>query len=632
MKRIVAAALAVLVAPQLFAQAIRVDSSTIPRPPAPQTATRVDSAPAGRMFSTSVITADDLRRRGIVSLADALRLVAGAAVVQPGAHGSETSLFLRGGEGDYVVFLLDGIRINDTGGAISLAFVPIANIDRIEIVRGPVSALYGSGAVSGVVQIFTKKAGKERTSEVATSWGPRGTRNSEISFVVAGPKSRYSLGAAKLRAKGDSGDNNRSWTSSYSGTAEFELGRNTVVHLNGRYTDGHYRFPVGADGPVAAPDLTAQIAERRLAAGAGVTWRLSKDLDAIIDASYMRRRAGSYDEATLTPGIAFTGENVRRSAGARVNFHGWNRTVVTGGLEYELQHNSIEGQSVAFDPDRRTQSAYGQLLARSDKDFEIAFGARVDDSDLFGQHTTWRVGAGTPLGRTTRLRGSIGTAFREPQYLPAKHENEILVHPGELIVEQSRTWEAGVEQAFAQTRLVFSATYFHQSFVHMVSFVGDLSDGGFENADQAFANGWELGMRADVSNALRISSSATMLDARFEGTGPNAGSHLLRRPSLLGNASLVWQANRNFSLSSDVSYVGRRSDNRFYAPQPERMGGYAKVDISGEFVAPKTNATDYPLMLTLRVDNALNRKYATVVGFPATSRRFSIGARLLVAY
>src|SRR5690349_17146423 len=130
---------ALVAASPLRAQVVRVDSSLIPKAPPPVTATRVDSAPAGRLWSTTVITADDLRRRGVVSLAAALRLVTGAYISEEGSVGSRTSLHLRGAEDDFVPILIDGIRISEPGGAADLAFVALDNIDRIEIVRGPLS-------------------------------------------------------------------------------------------------------------------------------------------------------------------------------------------------------------------------------------------------------------------------------------------------------------------------------------------------------------------------------------------------------------------------------------------------------------------------------------------------------------
>src|SRR5262245_21342163 len=135
-----------------------VSSQTVdPLPPVVVTATRVTTPLNALSAAVTILRGDYLRARGIATVADALRDAADAVVVQTGSPGGVTSLFLRGGESDYVKVLLDGVPLNQPGGSIDLANLTTDNVDRIEIVRGPVSVLYGSDAMTGVVQIFTKR-------------------------------------------------------------------------------------------------------------------------------------------------------------------------------------------------------------------------------------------------------------------------------------------------------------------------------------------------------------------------------------------------------------------------------------------------------------------------------------------
>ena len=137
------------------AQASSPDTTTLA--PVVVTATRLPSAAGAATLSTTVISGDDLRARGVRSVLDALRETPSVAVVQGGSFGQQTSLFLRGGQSNYTQVLVDGVVVNDPGGAIDLANLTTDNIDRIEIVRGPASVLYGANAVTGVIQIFTRK-------------------------------------------------------------------------------------------------------------------------------------------------------------------------------------------------------------------------------------------------------------------------------------------------------------------------------------------------------------------------------------------------------------------------------------------------------------------------------------------
>jgi len=151
-----AAALAALAAPSVsHAQQTPIDTATLA--PVVVTATRTDVKPVAPLASTTVITGAELRAQGITTLGDALAGVPGVFAPQSGSYGAQTSLFLRGGESDYTEVLVDGVPVNDPGGAIDLANLTTDNIDRIEIVRGPTSVLYGSNAVTGVIQIFTRE-------------------------------------------------------------------------------------------------------------------------------------------------------------------------------------------------------------------------------------------------------------------------------------------------------------------------------------------------------------------------------------------------------------------------------------------------------------------------------------------
>src|SRR5512143_868471 len=159
--------------------AAQTDSTTLP--PVVVTATRLDSPLGTGISSVTVLDGPALLRRGVHSVVDALRYVPGVALVQSGGPGAQTSLFLRGGESDYVRVLVDGVPMNDPGGAVDLASFTMDNVERIEVVRGPASVLYGSDAVSGVVQIFTRHATTQGVETTLGASSYRG-RNGSVSL------------------------------------------------------------------------------------------------------------------------------------------------------------------------------------------------------------------------------------------------------------------------------------------------------------------------------------------------------------------------------------------------------------------------------------------------------------------
>jgi vitamin B12 transporter len=175
---------AVIAASAPVAQAQAPDSVPLPR--VVITATRVDTPLGAGLSATSVIDHATLVRSGVRDVADALRLVPGVSVARSGGPGSQTSIFLRGGENDYVRVLVDGVPVNEPGGAVDLAWLSIDDLERIEVVRGPASVLYGTDAVSGVVQLFTRRAAAAPRGELALGAGRYGAVSTSGAVALAG--------------------------------------------------------------------------------------------------------------------------------------------------------------------------------------------------------------------------------------------------------------------------------------------------------------------------------------------------------------------------------------------------------------------------------------------------------------
>ncbi len=244
-----------------LALAVQQPQDTVVLQPVVVTATRVPM-PADMLSSAvTVLRGGDLVADGIRSVADALRLVPGATVVETGSFGGQTSLFMRGGESDYTKVLLDGVPLNQPGGSIDLANLTTDNIDRIEIVRGPASVLYGSDAMTGVIQIFTKRGGVARArlgGELRA--GSYGSADGALEVFGGTNTLGYSARASRFSSDGLYPYNNQYRNGVGSAGLRFTPDARSDVSLSYRYGDALYHVPTNGSG--APVDSNQRSAER----------------------------------------------------------------------------------------------------------------------------------------------------------------------------------------------------------------------------------------------------------------------------------------------------------------------------------------------------------------------------------
>jgi vitamin B12 transporter len=246
------------IAHRLGAQEAAADTARIS--PVVVTATR-SPLPAERTpASVTVLTGERLRAEGITTLADALRTVPGLAIVQSGSFGGATSVFIRGGESKYTKILVDGVPMNDAGGAFDLSTLSTDNLDRIEIVRGPASVLYGSDAMAGVVQLFTRRGSGATHGDVAARAGGFGSRDVEASARGGDARLSYSVAAAHHATDGFQAFNSGFRQGVGSALVGATLGA-FDGSLSARFTDRELHFPTNGAGQVV--DLVDRDAPRR---------------------------------------------------------------------------------------------------------------------------------------------------------------------------------------------------------------------------------------------------------------------------------------------------------------------------------------------------------------------------------
>lgn len=619
------------------------------------TATRLAVPQAAPTATATVITAADLRARGVTHVLDALREVPGAAVLQNGSFGANASLFLRGGDSRYTQVLVDGVPVNQAGGSFNWANLTVDNVERIEILRGPASVLYGSDAVSGVVQIFTRRgAGRPRAS-LAGRGGSYGSAEGEAAASGSTGALGWSLGAAHYASAGilDSADfDNRYRNTSASGTLRWSAEGRGDATLAARAQRARYHYPTNGTGRVV--DRNAFRDDERATVSLDAGGFARRDLETRLQlgvAGLTGRNDDRPDGPARPTGSVSHDGTTRRNADARVNWYAAPGTVLTVGGDYRgtlfrSADSSISAAGVrpgsTSAPRRDNRALYGQLLAQAGGRVTLTAGGRYDDNSAFGAFRTVRAGAGLRVGPSTRLRVAGGNAFREPT-LPENFARSPFERGNAgLRPERTRSLEAGVEQALPGGVATVSGTWFLQRFRDVIQYgslapvPGGADSSNYFNVARANAGGLELEARLAPIAGVTSSVSYTHVDTRvvdpgFQ-SGPDAafvrGGRLLRRPANLAALTVASPVAGRGSLALRVNYTGRRDDLDFATFTRGTLPGYTLVNLAGELALLRRPGRGDALSLTLRADNLLDRAYEPFYGFRAPGRTVLAGLRL----
>jgi len=593
------------------------------------TATRSPVSADREPASVTVVTGEQLRAEGITTAVDALRAVPGLSLVQTGSYGGATSLFIRGGESKYAKILVDGIPVNDAGGAFDLSTLSIDNLDRIEVVRGPASVLYGSDAMAGVVQLFTRRGGNGVGGDVSLRAGGMGSRDGDVSLRGGDARAHYSVGAARQRTDGyqpfNSGFRQGSGSASFGTT----LGR-FDANLSARFTDRVLHFPTNGAGEVV--DSNAVRRDDRLAAGLDAGVRLT-------DRIALRTTLASYDVHGVTddqpdsPGdqgyVYTTAERSRRRSGdVRLELALPASTQLTLGTQIERKwQESITRSNFGDDAPpsttRRSTGGYAQLLLQPVTGSTLALGGRFEHNEQFGDFWTYRAAGSARVAPGTRLRASVGTAFREPTFLETDGSGYVIGNRA-LRPEHALSVDAGIEQKLGGVAVV-GATYFANSFRDLIDYKYSATDPNYFNVARTRARGLELEGRMQLPSGVRADASFTHLNARVDDPGTSTeatsvfapGARLLRRPVHQLDVGVGYRA-AVYGVELRTLRVGTREDlyypSDFSATQRVTLPAYTRADLSADVRLVPASSRD-AVTATLRIENLFDARYTDAAGY-----------------
>jgi vitamin B12 transporter len=608
------------------------------------TATRVDAATGAGIAATSVIDRIFIERTGIRDVAELLRLLPGVSIARSGGPGAQSSLFLRGGENDYVRVLIDGVPVNDPGGAIDLAWLSVDDVDRIEVVRGPASVLYGTDAVSGVVQLFTRR-GTSRMAEAGLAAGRYGRRIMRGNVATGSERLNITLGGARETSDGILPYNSEYDREVVSAAVIAAPSASTRLDVAVRGANDEYHFPT--DGAGVVSDRNAFRDTRRLIASTTLSQALSSRVRGEVSLTAMNTR-GRDDDMPDSPAdtIGFYRYDAltsvrRRAADARVHVSLGNTAIVTVGGEAvrEAQRgNDSSNFSVdrsRFVADRRNSAVYGQWLSEHGA-VSLTAGARYDENNTFGSFRTARAGLSLRTWGGGSIRMTAGTAFKAPTFFES-FNTAFSTGNADLEPERSRSWEAGLRHVASGGRLTMAATWFDQRFRDMIQYAFIAPDQpNYFNVAAASARGLELEVTAVPSSRVRVGATTTLLRTRVDDaglqTGESAtfveGKRLLRRPAVLATGSLAIDLPGQTTADALVTWTGQRDDRDFgpFPAEPVVLPAWSRVDVG--FTRPVVQDwTGARFDLLVRLENVFGAGYEEIANYPAPGRSLTIGLR-----
>ena len=578
-----------------------------------------------------LITREDIERQQLVSLSEALAESPGGTIARTGPEGGLTTFFLDGGNSNFTKFFIDGAPVNEPGGILNLSNETLDNVDKIEIVHGAESALYGSDAVAGVVQLFSHQ-GTTRIPELNLlgEGGSFSSARGAARFSGLLGVFDYSVAGSYFETAGQ-GPNDAFLNRSFAGNFGYRFSDSNRLRLTVRSNSSFAGIP--GQTLLSPPKLSPYDALRILLAH--LSWELHTG------AHWEHRVSGTENRTVDTnanPPFFSSRDQFNRAGVQEQSTYFFRNGAAALGYEYEVENgfpSLLSGQHAR----RNNQGGFLDARWLPMSRVTLSAGSRAEDNTTFGTRVVPRAGAslavryGAGFWGDTRVRISYGQGFKEPSLSESFGSNPCFPGNNSLKPERSRTIDAGAEQFFASNKSRLSATYFSNRFRDMVSFAftpptpGCLSGTGtYFNTDLARSRGVNLTWDLRPWRWLSVVANYSFDDTRVL-RAPNAsnavqrpGHHLLRRP--LNSANIVLNANyRRWNINFREYLSGVRTDSDFQFPSLgiTRNPGYARFDIASSYEWGR-GVTFYG-----RASNLLDKRYQDAVGYPALGRDMRVG-------
>jgi vitamin B12 transporter len=613
------------------------------------TRTPVPSEAAGAAVST--LSIGQLEAMQPIAAADAIHFLPGAVVNTAGQRGGISSLFVRGGESTYNKVIVDGVAVDNPGQTFDFGNLPLTEADRLEFVRGAQSTLYGSDAMTSVIQVWTR-TGSTKVPEIrfGADGGNFGTANGYASLAGAYRRFDYNLFGDQFNSNGQ-GVNDAYSDSLQGANVGMAFTDGIGLRMRVRHSNSHTGVPgewnFNGD-PVLAPDpsewshLNTLLGSVELTVAAPSGWQHHfagfdylyrySDINLNSNPASYDSFPDRYDTHVNRVGFEYQGDYSERTwAHSTFGYRVENENGVVNDMDFPP---AAPGQRLDQDAYLQQQFTLGRLSA-------IA-GGRFVHSSAYGNTGVPRVALtllalrGGELFSGTRLRFSYATGFMEPALYQTFGDAGYGYAPNHsLLPERTRSFEAGFEQRLFAGHWALNTTYFNNLFHDQIEAIpNQTGEYQFFNLDQSFAHGAEVQLQGRIRSRLLLTTAYTytsteiLENPRCTPVTPCSpidapGNPLQRRPKHSANSLLSYLGTR-WGANLGGSFVGRRPDSDFDGLGIDHAAGYARVDLGGWY-AINSRITAYA-----NVENALNDHYNEVLGYPALTANFRAGVRFRI--
>ena len=579
----------------------------------------------------TVITREEIERRQLRTVDDVLRSVSGVSVQQSGGIGGQTSVFVRGSNSNHVVVLIDGMNVSDPStpnGAIDFAHFLTENLDRIEVVRGPMSTLYGSAAIGGVINMVTKAGSGPFNGGLFTELGTRLQTTTGGYVRGSEGKFNYNISASGLYAPGEPVVPARFWTPNGFVENDFyrninigsrlgvALSDNAQLSLFTRYIDTQLKYDQVTFNDPNATEFSQQLFNRLQFDGNFLDGRWKPTVGIGYSSVYR------HDQDFPSDQNPFPFSQDAYYNGRRLQADFKNEIVLSdqfnflGGVDFDQSWLYINNDGAQSWGAASQTGMYAQLRGTFFEDLTLSIAGRLDSHNRFGTVTTWRAGASYLVRATdTRFKASYGTAFKAPSLFELYGAGFFCAGNTNLQPEYSRGYELGVEQGMFNGKVKAGLTYFYNSYSNLIQCPPPFT--ALQNVANALSDGIEVFVQVSPYKWLDVFFNYTYTRA----LDVDLNQPLPRRPEDVFGFRVAVRPWEEVHFGFELNQVSNRHDLDAVTGAPVQPSPYTLIRATAGWTVRKG------VELFARAENILDRQYEEPEGFKAPSFQAFFGVK-----
>ncbi len=594
--------------------------------------------PHGQSSSVSIITSKDIEQGGYRFVADVLQTVPGLTLVQNSTLGGTASVFIRGAKTGNTVVLIDGVKVLDPSTierTFDFGTLTTDSIERIEIIKGPQSVLYGSDATGGIINIVTKRGQSTPKATLSLYGGSYYTTQLSGNVSAGDSTFNYSLTAGQVSAKGYSRAAKPSTaTTPFDNDGFYQryaMGKFGITPLQRLTIDAGFSVKetdLALDDYALTDDANSYENRKEVSGYTQIEHTIATFWKQSVSA-HLSKTIRTYDDFD-DDGSGFSDFGADNQYSGTIAHAEWLHTLsvynfntLTAGISYEKEYSKVEDYAASskLKNDNSVIGVFVQDHVNAGNIFYLTAGVRADKNQLFGWQKSYTVSPAIVMPVVkTKLKGNWGKGYKTPSlYQIYGDGGNFVAQNKDLQPEENTGYDAGIEQPIFNV-LTLSVMYFSNNYRNMIDYDSSSGQGKYINIGRVSTKGWESSLSINPFKALTLSGGYTYCKAIDESTN----TQLLRRPKHQGHGSVNVHIDK-FDISLIGTYVGKRLDTYYdsstFTNVKLSLKGYFTADVAAQY------ALTPQLTLHAKAENITNKKYQQVYGYNTPQRSIYIGAK-----